>query len=101
MYDQAVQISNIIFTHTHTHIHTRTQTSCTIVRHGLTGMCPVYVLSQVVRSADLISYTAEEGVRMLGEGKLLSSDSFPGNARNKLCMVAKVRLLFNVYATRA
>lgn len=47
-------------------------------------------LSEVVRSADLISYTAEEGVRYLGEGQLLNSDSFPGNARNKLCLVSKV-----------
>eukprot|EP00200_Dunaliella_tertiolecta_P001793 CAMPEP_0202348316 /NCGR_PEP_ID=MMETSP1126-20121109/6298_1 /ASSEMBLY_ACC=CAM_ASM_000457 /TAXON_ID=3047 /ORGANISM="Dunaliella tertiolecta, Strain CCMP1320" /LENGTH=498 /DNA_ID=CAMNT_0048939985 /DNA_START=73 /DNA_END=1569 /DNA_ORIENTATION=- len=49
-------------------------------------------LTEVVRSADLIAYTAEEGVRALGESKLLTSDSFPGNTRNKLCMVAKVPL---------
>lgn len=48
-------------------------------------------LTEVVRSADLIDYTAEEGVRSLGEGQLLTSDSFPGNGRNKLCMVSKVR----------
>lgn len=48
-------------------------------------------LTEVVRSADLIDYTAEEGVRYLGEGQLLNSDSFPGNARNKLCLVSKVR----------
>ena len=34
-------------------------------------------MTEVVRSADLIDYTAEEGVRLLGEGKLLMSDSFP------------------------
>lgn len=47
--------------------------------------------TQVVRSADLLDYTAEEGVRVLGEGKMLVSDSFPGQQRNKLCMVSKVR----------
>jgi glyceraldehyde-3-phosphate dehydrogenase (NADP+) len=45
---------------------------------------------EVERSADLIEYTAEEGVRLLGEGKLLMSDSFPGNSRNKLCLASKV-----------
>mmetsp|Transcript_21772 Transcript_21772/g.37132 ORF Transcript_21772/g.37132 Transcript_21772/m.37132 type:complete len:497 (-) Transcript_21772:241-1731(-) len=49
-------------------------------------------LSEVVRSADLIDYTAEEGVRMLGQGQLLTSDSFTGNPRNKLCLVSKVPL---------
>jgi len=49
-------------------------------------------LTEVVRSADLIDYTAEEGVRVLGEGKLLNSDSFPGQGRNKLCLVSKVPL---------
>jgi glyceraldehyde-3-phosphate dehydrogenase (NADP+) len=47
-------------------------------------------VTEVVRSADLIEYTAEEGVRILGEGKLLMSDSFPGHERNKLCMSSKV-----------
>lgn len=46
--------------------------------------------TEVVRSADLIDYTAEEGVRSLGEGQLLNSDSFPGQSRNKLCLVSKV-----------
>ena len=45
-----------------------------------------------MRSGDLISYTAEEGVRILGEGKLLISDSFPGNERNKYCLSSKVLL---------
>ncbi|OAY67146.1 NADP-dependent glyceraldehyde-3-phosphate dehydrogenase, partial [Ananas comosus] len=44
----------------------------------------------VVRSGDLVSYTAEEGVRVLGEGKLLLSDSFPGNERNKYCLASKI-----------
>lgn len=39
-----------------------------------------------------MSYTAEEGVRILGEGKLLVSDSFPGNERNKYCLSSKVLL---------
>lgn len=42
------------------------------------------------RSADLIDYTAEEGLRSLGQGELLNSDSFPGQTRNKLCLVSKV-----------
>lgn len=45
---------------------------------------------KVVRSGDLISYTAEEGVRLLGEGKFLVSDSFPGNERTKYCLTSKV-----------
>ncbi|GIL45440.1 hypothetical protein Vafri_2681 [Volvox africanus] len=49
-------------------------------------------LTEVIRSADLIDYTAEEGLRYLGEGQLLNSDSFPGNPRNKLCLVSKVPL---------
>ncbi|KAI5066213.1 hypothetical protein GOP47_0018837 [Adiantum capillus-veneris] len=49
-------------------------------------------VSEVVRSGDLISYCAEEGVRILSEGKLLVSDSFPGNDRNKLCLASKIPL---------
>lgn len=49
-------------------------------------------LTEVIRSADLIDYTAEEGLRSLGEGQLLTSDSFPGQSRNKLCLVSKVPL---------
>nr|CAD1825668.1 unnamed protein product [Ananas comosus var. bracteatus] len=49
-------------------------------------------VSEVVRSGDLVSYTAEEGVRVLGEGKLLLSDSFPGNERNKYCLASKIPL---------
>lgn len=44
----------------------------------------------ISRSADLIDYTAEEGLRALGQGELLNSDSFPGQTRNKLCLVSKV-----------
>jgi hypothetical protein len=47
-------------------------------------------MTEVIRSADLLDYTAEEGVRVLGEGQLLTSDSFPGTPRNKLCLVSKV-----------
>lgn len=47
-------------------------------------------VTEVVRSADLIDYTAEEGLRSLGEGQMLTSDSFPGQKRNKLCLVSKV-----------
>ncbi|KAH9318151.1 hypothetical protein KI387_019920 [Taxus chinensis] len=49
-------------------------------------------VTEVVRSGDLVSYCAEEGVRILGEGKFLVSDSFPGNERNKLCLASKVPL---------
>ncbi|WOK94358.1 hypothetical protein Cni_G03060 [Canna indica] len=49
-------------------------------------------VSEVVRSGDLISYTAEEGVRILGEGKFLVSDSFPGNERTKYCLSSKIPL---------
>lgn len=31
-------------------------------------------------------------MRSLGEGQLLTSDSFPGQSRNKLCLVSKVPL---------
>lgn len=37
-----------------------------------------------------MSYCAEEGVRILGEGKFLVSDSFPGNERTKYCLTSKV-----------
>lgn len=47
---------------------------------------------KVVRSGDLVSYTAEEGVRILGEGKFLMSDSFPGNERTKYCLTSKVHI---------
>ncbi|WCJ30384.1 aldehyde dehydrogenase 11A3 [Euphorbia peplus] len=49
-------------------------------------------LTEVVRSGDLISYCAEEGVRIVGEGKFLVSDSFPGNERTKYCLTSKVPL---------
>lgn len=48
--------------------------------------------SEVIRSAELMEYCAEEGVRYLGEGSLLTSDSFPGTDRNKLCLASKVPL---------
>ncbi|KOM48743.1 NADP-dependent glyceraldehyde-3-phosphate dehydrogenase-like [Vigna umbellata] len=49
-------------------------------------------VTEVVRSGDLISYCAEEGVRILGEGKFLVSDSFPGNDRTKYCLSSKIPL---------
>ncbi|GMG98949.1 hypothetical protein Nepgr_000789 [Nepenthes gracilis] len=52
-------------------------------------------VTEVVRSGDLVSYCAEEGVRILGEGKYLVSDSFPGNERTKYCMVSKIPLASN------
>lgn len=53
--------------------------------------------TQVVRSGDLISYSAEEGIRILAEGKFLVSDSFPGNGRNKYCLASKVPELLHVH----
>lgn len=49
-------------------------------------------MAEVIRSADLLSYTAEEAVRFFGEGKLLTSDSFPGQDRTKICMASRVPL---------
>ena len=49
-------------------------------------------LTEVIRSADLLSYTAEEAVRFFGEGKLMTSDSFPGQDRTKICMTSRVPL---------
>ena len=48
--------------------------------------------TEVCRSADLIDYAAEEGVRALGVGTLLHADSFPGAKRDKLCMASKAPL---------
>jgi glyceraldehyde-3-phosphate dehydrogenase (NADP+) len=47
---------------------------------------------QVVRSADLVSYAAEEGIRILAAGRFIVPDCFPGNGRNKLCMASKVHI---------
>ncbi|KAG6430820.1 hypothetical protein SASPL_108893 [Salvia splendens] len=49
-------------------------------------------VTEVVRSGDLISYCAEEGVRLLGQGTFLVSDSFPGNERTKYCLTSKIPL---------
>jgi glyceraldehyde-3-phosphate dehydrogenase (NADP+) len=49
-------------------------------------------VTEVVRSGDFLSYTAEEAVRYLGQGDMLLSDSFPGQDRNKLCLSSKVPL---------
>lgn len=51
--------------------------------------------TEVVRSGDLIAYTAEEGVRFLGQGKLLNSDSFPGQERSKMCLCQKASHSFS------
>lgn len=47
----------------------------------------------MVRSADLVKYAAEEGIRILAQGKFLVSDCFPGNGRNKYCLASKVVML--------
>ncbi|KHN12479.1 NADP-dependent glyceraldehyde-3-phosphate dehydrogenase [Glycine soja] len=41
---------------------------------------------------DLVSYCAEEGVGILGEGEFLISDSFRGNERTKYCLTSKIPL---------
>ncbi|XP_044463378.1 NADP-dependent glyceraldehyde-3-phosphate dehydrogenase-like isoform X2 [Mangifera indica] len=46
-------------------------------------------VNEVVRSGDLVSYCAEEGVRILGEGRFQVSDSFPGTERTKYCLTSK------------
>lgn len=52
--------------------------------------------TEVVRSADLMDYVAEEGLRYFAQGELLNSDSFTGTQRNKLCMISKVRTIASV-----
>ena len=49
-------------------------------------------LTEVLRSADLGDYAAEEGMRFLGEGKMLQADSFPGHNRDKICLETRVAL---------
>ena len=53
-------------------------------------------VTEVVRSGDLISYCAEEGVRLLGQGTFLVSDSFPGNERTKYCLTSKVVMIMHI-----
>ncbi len=55
---------------------------------------------QVVRSADLVSYAAEEGIRILSQGRFCVSDCFPGNGRNKLCLASKVIATLDVTKCR-
>lgn len=47
-------------------------------------------IKEVLRTADLFEYTAEEGVR--ASGSLYTSDSFTGEKRNKLALVSRVPL---------
>nr|XP_034895500.1 NADP-dependent glyceraldehyde-3-phosphate dehydrogenase isoform X1 [Populus alba] len=61
-------------------------------KKGVIYLIFLFEWMKVVRSGDLISYTAEEGVRILGEGKFLVSDSFPGNERTKYCLTSKIPL---------
>eukprot|EP00871_Galdieria_phlegrea_P004759 jgi/Galph1/5284/GphlegSOOS_G3917.1 len=46
--------------------------------------------SEVLRTADLIDYVAEEGIRQ--QGKIFYSDSFPSQKRNQLCLAHRVPL---------
>lgn len=50
-----------------------------------------------MRSGDLISYAAEEGIRIMAEGKFLASDCFPGNTRNKYCLASKVQFFLHMH----
>lgn len=45
---------------------------------------------EIVRSADYIRHTAEDAKRVIGESQF--SDSFPGQARNKLAVIHRVPL---------
>jgi glyceraldehyde-3-phosphate dehydrogenase (NADP+) len=45
---------------------------------------------EVLRSADFIRFTAEEGKRLYGE--TLPGDSFPGSSRSKVCVTMRVPL---------
>ncbi|KAG4962798.1 hypothetical protein JHK85_040243 [Glycine max] len=45
-----------------------------------------------LKSGDLVSYCAEEGVGILGEGEFLISDGFRGNERTKYCLTSKIPL---------
>jgi acyl-CoA reductase-like NAD-dependent aldehyde dehydrogenase len=47
-------------------------------------------VQEVLRTADIFEYTAEEGVRVAGT--VFNSDSFPGEKRNKLALVSRVPL---------
>lgn len=47
---------------------------------------------QVIRSAELMEYTAEEGVRFFARNTMLLSDAFPNTDRTKICLESKVPL---------
>ncbi|KAA8500068.1 NADP-dependent glyceraldehyde-3-phosphate dehydrogenase [Porphyridium purpureum] len=47
---------------------------------------------EVIRTVDLLEYTAEEAIRVLSVGEMVTSDAFPHNGRNKLSLVQRVPL---------
>ena len=49
-------------------------------------------VKEVMRSADLVDYCAEEGLRILNQGQMFAPDSFPGENRNKVCLSSRVPL---------
>lgn len=51
------------------------------------GKSPSSAIGEVVRTAEIIQYTAEEGVRIHGE--LMKGESFPGGSKNKIALVEK------------
>lgn len=56
------------------------------------GKCLKDAVVEVVRSAELVSYAAEEGIRILSVGRFCMPDCFPENGRNKFCMASKIPL---------
>lgn len=46
----------------------------------------------MIRSAELMEYTAEEGVRFFARNTMLLSDAFPNTDRTKICLESKVPL---------
>ncbi|CAL5376202.1 unnamed protein product [Camellia sinensis] len=58
---------------------------------GSIALSQGYCYSQRAQSSQLKMH-AEEGARILGEGKFLESDSFLGNERTKYCLTSKIPL---------
>ena len=56
-------------------------------------------LTEVVRSGDLIAYTAEQGVRSLGRASYYCRTRFPARTAAKICMESKV-IILRAFGTR-
>ncbi len=46
----------------------------------------------MIRSAELLEYTADEAVRFFARNTMLLSDAFPNTDRTKICLESKVPL---------